>query len=711
MARNRHRFRRYGKAFQLRIENGADLGNVLSLDESLWVATSAPVSAFRCDGRFLELMDADGSGRISSEEVKRAVRWLLDRLADPLQVASGADEIAIAAVRADTERTEGLLRAARHILRLGGRPDEERISLPAVSRFRATALQQPLNGDGIIVTESARDPATAAFIGDVLACTGGEPDAGGGRGVSGPQIAAFQQGVSEFLAWRRRAEDGESETGRSNIMPFGAETPAVYEVYAKVRDRVRHYFALCHFVRFEPGALERIGCGAKGLSVPEAVSEDALRVCLETRPLAVPDPEALLPLKGARINPLHRDALAALTASVLTRVLGGNPETLSEAEWEQVERTFAPYAAYLADKRGALVEGLSREKLETYSSGEAAEEARSLIAADREAGAMLQGVEDLERLLLYHKHLCRFVNNFVNFSQLYDTRTQALFEEGAAVIDGRWFNFAVRVQDIAAHQVLARTSNLFILYLEIQGHGAAPACTVAVPATSGTRGNLCVGKRGVFFDSEGRQRDARVVQIIENPISLREALIAPFTRLWGFVVGKIEAMSSSSEQELHKSAENALTVPPAAPAGEGNRSLLAGSPGLLLGLSVSVAAVGSAFAFITKTMAGLSPLQRGLGLAAAALTVGVPVTLVAVLKLRSQDLSALLEGCGWAVNARMRPNRAQRRWFTRRAAFPPEAMGVPRFPWLRPLALVLLLLLLLTLLSRIRMPWAAPAGS
>jgi len=71
-------------------------------------------------------------------------------------------------------------------------------------------------------------------------------------------------------------------------------------------------------------------------------------------------------------------------------------------------------------------------------------------------------------------------------------------------------------------------------------------------------------------------------------------------------------------------------------------------------------------------------LERLLGAVA---VVFVPVSLVAILKLKRQDLSSLLEACGWAVNASMRPNRAQRRQFTRRAPFPEGAKGTPRHHW------------------------------
>jgi len=93
--------------------------------------------------------------------------------------------------------------------------------------------------------------------------------------------------------------------------------------------------------------------------------------------------------------------------------------------------------------------------------------------------------------------------------------------------------------------------------------------------------------------------------------------------------------------------------------------------------------VGSAFAFVTKTLASLRPQQIAGGLLGAVLLVMLPVSLIAFLKLRRQDLSALLEGCGWAINARMRLTRTQRRHFTRVPGYPLNAVGTPRTQWLR----------------------------
>jgi hypothetical protein len=156
-------------------------------------------------------------------------------------------------------------------------------------------------------------------------------------------------------------------------------------------------------------------------------------------------------------------------------------------------------------------------------------------------------------------------------------------------------------------------------------------------------------------------------------------------------------MSQASEKDLQKQADAALAAPPPA---ETKAQGQPAASGMLVGLSLSAAAIGSAFAFVTKTLTGMSRAQVLLGFLGAAFVVAAPVTIIAVIKLRQQDLSALLEGCGWAVNARMRFTRSQRNQFTRRAPFPEGATGTPRHPRIKLAVLLALLLALLAALSR-----------
>ena len=74
----------------------------------------------------------------------------------------------------------------------------------------------------------------------------------------------------------------------------------------------------------------------------------------------------------------------------------------------------------------------------------------------------------------------------------------------------------------------------------------------------------------------------------------------------------------------------------------------------------------------------MSTLAILISLLAVILILLAPIALLAILKLRRQDLSSLLEGNGWAINSRMRLTRKQRKAFSRGGRFPKDAEGTPR---------------------------------
>ena len=341
----------------------------------------------------------------------------------------------------------------------------------------------------------------------------------------------------------------------------------------------------------------------------------------------------------------------------------------------------------------------------------------ALIEATHANAVVLDHARQVERLILAQAHILDFVDSFVSFPDLYDPAQHALFEQGTLVVDGRRLTLAILVRDRARHARFSDASNIFTLYVELLDDDGQTWREVAVPVTHGGRGNLLESKWGVFYDLEGRERHARVVQIIDNPISLLEAFMAPFKRLATAVNDRIEKISEGQQQRMlaagttraeavGKRLEQSTTTPdpsnqaatssvPTAPAATRSEAAPAaggatptaasaapatsGTAGLVAGGAVAIAALGSTLAFVTNTIEKIG--WRTLGLSALALTLAVlvPVLLVAWIRLRRRDLSALLEGSGWAVNARMRLTRAQARAFTYTPPFPSGSTGTPRW--------------------------------
>jgi len=313
----------------------------------------------------------------------------------------------------------------------------------------------------------------------------------------------------------------------------------------------------------------------------------------------------------------------------------------------------------------------------------------TLVAADKAVAEEIEAIGLVEKIILYQWWMLEFVNNFVSFSRLYDPQDRALFEQGTLVMDGRRFTLCVAVANRAAHVRIAQNSKLFILYVALTQGKLSDKTEVAVGVTSGGKGNLYVGKHGIFIDRDGRPWDAQVTQIIENPISFREALISPFRRMGALVQSQIEKFSGAGEKlvagkltqqtaimaaSMQTAAQNAQTPTQAAasaPQPQRGRNMR----DLVIGGSVAFAALGGTLAYISKT---LNEIENPIGMVVKivgllALAMLLPMTINAWIKLRQRDIGTLLEAGGWAINSRMRLTRLMQRIFTRRPKLPPHA--------------------------------------
>lgn len=688
------RFTHLGRTYQLRIEVASDLEHVLDLDEALWMATSAPTGSLRCDGRFLSFVDSDSSGRINSDDLQRAVRWTLELLDDRSGLEDGSSTLDLSAIDTELPEARELCDASRYILGSIGAEDSERITLDQVRRFAASVAERPINGSGIVVPEAADDEMLAQFLRDAAEFSGGAEDSAGRMGATEAQVETFIETIRAFLEWHKKLAVP-SGTDATEEMPLGTETPQAYRILQRCAGPIEAYFSLCRALRFSRD-VERVLGEPTAETEEERTSSLARRIqsVLRRAPVATPTPEGELPLQGDRLNPYHAEDIARFREEVVQPVLGEVPDSLSEHQWQQLQSTFAPYADLLNRKPTEGLDDLDSDRLRAYVDGGLVEQAAQLFRKHEEVAGFLDNVQKIEKLILYQQNILSLANNFVSFPDLYDAEKRALFEQGSVVMDGRWFNFTVRVKDVASHAATARDSEVFIMYLEASNQGPDEKFYLAAPVTWGSKGNLCAGKRGVFFDTDRREYDVRVIQIVERPVSLREALLAPFKRLGGMIMSKIEAWSSRAETEFQQEAQQALSSSASQGPAQAEQKPPAATPtsgpaSVLLALSVGVAALGSAYAFIMKTLAGLAGQHILIGLAATVLAVSLPVLIAAILRLRRQDLSTLLEASGWAINGRMRLTRTLRRTFTGSAPYPKGAVGVPRRRWARILLLIL----------------------
>ncbi|NIA06721.1 MAG: hypothetical protein GWP14_03635 [Actinobacteria bacterium] len=680
-------FRHYGRSYHLKINTSKDLQRAVELDEAHWVAVSSPISTVNCDGEFLSLLDTDKNGRIRCQELKNAIRWILKVLSDHSGITEARGTLRLKEINLADPDGQQIHDAALKILKKLGRRETEQISLDEVRRIRQQVESMPVSEAGIILPEAAEKSEIATFIADVVATIGGIGHPSGVQGINQAKLDEFLSKAKAFLLWHEQGKipDGQIKT---DIMPLGNGTSAAYAVLVELQDKIDQYFAQCKALALEERLGQRMGITEAELQELDLDDPAVIEEVLKQGSLAKPKASGELNFED-QINPAYAKTLERFRHEVIGQVLGESENKMTPEQWQQIKNFFGAHQKWVQAKPSPELEGLGVQKLQGYLDERFNKAVRELIAKSTETAFVLDNIRLTEQLLLYQRYMIELANNFVSFPHLYDPDSRAVFEMGSLVMDGRRFNLTVKAVNRAEHSKIAKASNMYVLYVEIVPKDTDQKYEVAVPVTWGTKGNLCVGKRGVFYDIGGNEADAKVVQIIENPISLGEALLNPFQRLGKMLTGKIESITAQADKKFDSQAATVMnrttTATPAA----------GGTGGMLLGGGLAIAALGSALAYITKTLADTSWLAILVGVLVAVLLVMIPISLVAFIKLRKRNLSAILEGSGWAINARMRLTRKQGKGFTDRPSYPKGSKGVHPMRWGLLAAVVAVLAVLL----------------
>src|SRR5437867_12890434 len=153
----------------------------------------------------------------------------------------------------------------------------------------------------------------------------------------------------------------------------------------------------------------------------------------------------------------------------------------------------------------------------------------------------------VDRLVRYHLDLYKLLNNFVSFRDFYRRKDKALCQVGTLYLDQRSCELCVRVDDPAKHAALAGLSKTYLAYCDLTRKSTGEKMTIAAAFTNGDSDNLMVGRNGIFYDRQGRDWDATITRIVENPISIRQAFWAPYKRLVRMIVEPLDKRASDAE--------------------------------------------------------------------------------------------------------------------------------------------------------------------
>lgn len=696
------RFFRAGGFDQVKLDTGADLINLGNLDQKLWVALACPTKGLEFDPRTFELIDTDKDGRIRAPELIAAAKWAGSMLKNPDDLVKGLGSVPLTAINDGTAEGARLLASAKQILANLGKKDAAAISVEDASDAAKIFANTTLNGDGVIIPETASDDATKSVINDIAACMGTVPDRSGKPGIDQAKADAFFAECAAFEAWNKKGE-----AGSATLFPAGAETAAAFEAVKAVKAKVDDYFGRCRLAAFDPRAVtilnrkedEYLAIAARDLSITAAE--------ISHFPLAQVGPGKSLPLEIG-INPAYAGAVTALATHAVKPLLGDKSE-LTEADWIALQARLAPYEAWLAGKAGAAVEKLGIKRVREILASKARENINALIAKDKALEPEATSIANVEKLTRLAKHLHKLCTNFVNFKDLYDGNEPAIFQCGTLYLDQRSCNLCLTVEDAAKHASIAGLAGAYLAYCDCVRKGTGEKMSIVAVFSQGDDDNLMVGRNGIFYDRKGRDYDATITKIISNPISLRQAFWMPykkFVRMIEEMIAKRAAAAAAAADAKLAQAAAATATADKAKAAEPKKI----DVGTVAALGVAFGAIGAFFTALATGLvkiAAFGPLAIIGAIVAIIALISGPSMILAYIKLRKRNLGPILDANGWAVNAKAKINVPFGTSLTAIAKLPPGAQrdltdpfAEKKSPWPKIIVVLFLLYLAWLLLDR-----------
>ncbi|MBA3849159.1 MAG: hypothetical protein C0502_04085 [Opitutus sp.] len=636
------KFFRTGGLDQVALETAADLRHLDQLDPKLWVALSCPVKGLELDERTLALIDTDGDGRIRVPELLAAVKWAVARLKDPAVLLQGSADLPLAAIDDASAEGRAVLASARQILARLGKKDAAAIGVADAANTAAIFAASPLNGDGVITPEATADANLQVLIKDILATVGGAADRMGVQGVTGGHVEEFFGELAAFTTW---SEQGAAQ----DVLALGGATAGAHAAISAVRAKVDDYFARCRLAAFDPRALaalnrsetEYLAVAAQDLKITaEEVAGFPLAMIAAGKPLSLAE----------GLNPAWAGRIAALRDAAVVPAFGTGKTALTEADWAVLKDRVAAYGVWTAGKAGASAEPLGMARAKEILAGEGKAALGALIAEDRKLEPEFKALGDVERLARYNRDLRALLHNFVNFADFYSRDRWAVFQAGTLYLDSRSTELCVRVDGA---NPLAAMSKTYIAYCACTRGGMAMA--IAACFTQGDSDYLFVGRHGVFYDRAGRDWDAVVTSIVDNPISIGQAFWSPYKKFIRMIEEQVAkragAAEAASTGRLAAAAEKTANADKAKPA-EPKKFDLA----LITGIGVALGSIATFLGVILTKFMDLPAWKMPLVLVAIMLVISLPSMAIAWLKLRQRTLGPVLEGNGWAVNGRVKIN-------------------------------------------------------
>lgn len=662
-------FQRVGGLDQVVFKSADDIIDLPQLDPKLWVALSCPTTGLDFDERTLALLDDDNDGRIRIPDILNAINWIKDKLVSFDNILTSRPTLPLSEINTSTEQGKKLLITARSILANLGKNQAESLTQDDVQQSFKINASKLYNGDLIFPASAQLPTQMQSFIEFAIKTVGAEKDMSGQDGITLDIAKAFASNIKIWQQW---------QTDISNTQtPFGADRAEIWKLIQLLKPKIDDYFLRVELAQYAPQAQSSLNVDEKYI-VPNQnglLSNEALAQL----PLSKIDNSLTLDLVNG-LNPLWKDKISRFKTLVATSLT--NPNQLSQSEWKAIQHSLEGYATLINSKPEMVklnvttnptesIEDIPNQLFNGTTIDDLLLEFEKMIDQDNKTPISASDVLVLEKLVLFQKHLYRLLVNFASFADFFSLEKRAAFQLGKLYIDGRCATLCVAVENIAKHSTMANYSELCLLYCECTRLGEKQ--TIAAAITEGQGDLLIEGRNGVFIDNDGNDWDANVVKMITKPISIQQAIWAPYQRIGRLITEQINKWATSKDADIEKSSEKVIQQPE-------TKFDIGKSVGIFAAIGLAVGAIGTALATLFQAIFSLTWWQFPLVFIGLFLIISGPSVVLAWLKLRRRTLGPLLEASGWAINGQVKINLLLGRLLTSKAELPENAKRNLRDP-------------------------------
>ena len=625
------KFASVGGTVRVNIQSGEDIRHLGELDRKLWTVLSCPTQGLEFDEKTLKYIDVDNDGKIRVDEVIKTAQWLTRVIKDADTLLEGRDVLEFSNFNEADPDGARLLSSARQILKNLGE-EKESVSVEDTADFTKIFAGTLFNGDGIITPASAGEEESLAKLIETIAGISSAIDRSGVPGITADQIEAFYTACADYKAWK--------EAGTKEVFPFGDKTADALAAVEALKEKVADYFMRSKLIGFDEATSAALDVNVDKIAAIEgnlAAAQDQIGA----QPLAKPSKDGKLKLDA--VNPAWKAAIDAM------KDLVGAPKVLDEASWNEILGKFAPYCAWVGAKKGGEVEGLGLECVEAILKEDKKAALLELIEKDKEEEANALSIEEVGKLVSLYKNFYRFLNNYVVLADFYNPEKKAIFQAGRLYIDQRSTDLCVKVAGPAPE--ISSLSGMYILYCACTSEKLGKSFNIAAVLTDGDVDGLREGKNAVFYDRDGNDYTAKVIAIVDNPISVRQAFWTPYKKVARMINDRIDKKAAEKNEKSMAGLTAATNTAadgkaPAAPFD------IAKYAGIFAAVGMAVGLIGAALAGVVAALKGITWWQALIIIAVVLLLISGPSMFIAWRKLRRRDLGPVLNANGWAINAK-----------------------------------------------------------